>query len=67
MADKSVLLGITDNQINILTELSDEETAKIASSEAVGKEESFNSVFRTVMTNLKKVKAGRKEAALDSR
>jgi flagellar protein FliO/FliZ len=67
VADKSVLLGITENQINILTELGDEETSKIIAHEPGVKEESFNNVFKTVLTNLKKVKTGNKEAALDSR
>ena len=57
IADRSVLVGVTDNQISPITELSAEETAQIRESVESGGETATDSFARLLSTAGEKLKA----------
>ncbi len=68
VAGKSVLIGSTDNQISMLTELSEEETSA-ALSEPVNEaptEESFRDLLSVASRKVKSFTMGKRRAALES-
>lgn len=66
VADRSVLVGVTENQISILTELTEEETEKILAAEPRHARESFRQVFDRTVGRLRapRVKGG--EAVMET-
>ncbi|MEW6050488.1 MAG: flagellar biosynthetic protein FliO [Candidatus Zixiibacteriota bacterium] len=53
VADKSVLIGVTDNQISVLTELDPEKTQALATANATGQRGSFAGLLRSATDKLK--------------
>ena len=63
VADRSVLIGVTDNGISVLTELDSEETAAILSTEAkVEKKDSFRSLLGTAASKVRRLNLKRNPA-----
>jgi flagellar biosynthetic protein FliO len=67
VADKSVLVGTTDSQISVLSELNEEQTKKILNSMVTEeKKENFINLFQTASDKLKELSLKRKtKAALE--
>ncbi len=53
VADKSVLIGVTDNQISVLTELDPEKTLALASASSTGRQGGFAGLLRSATDKLK--------------
>lgn len=67
VADKSVLVGVTENGMSLLTELSAEQTAEIiASRETAQSDDQFQQALKTASTKLRSFTLKRKRAALES-
>ncbi|MEW5794876.1 MAG: flagellar biosynthetic protein FliO [Candidatus Zixiibacteriota bacterium] len=64
---RSVLVGVTDNQISTLTELDAEETDEILGESApANTNESFSRVFTSAAEKLKMLRLKKKQAALET-
>ena len=67
VAQKSVLIGVTDNNISVLTELSEEETAALAENTAAdGEAEGFNRILKTTYERVKNMYPKKNETALEN-
>ncbi|MFZ5980100.1 MAG: flagellar biosynthetic protein FliO [Candidatus Zixiibacteriota bacterium] len=55
VAHKAVLIGVTDNNISILTELSEEETAALADNNPAGEPDGFNRILKATIDRVKNV------------
>ena len=66
VADRSVLVGVTDNQISVLTELDADETAAITSEKVVSENEGFNLIFKSAVERIKKLSPKRDRAVLEN-
>ncbi len=70
VADKSVLIGITDNQISVLTELGVEETAKLTAGVSTqiqtNQSTNFKNIMGKVFDGIKKSNFGRRELTAES-
>ncbi|MEA3297449.1 MAG: flagellar biosynthetic protein FliO [candidate division Zixibacteria bacterium] len=65
--DKSVLVGVTDNQITVLTELDVHQTASILESRSERMEkDTFGELLRAASNKIKKIGLTRKRAALEA-
>ncbi|MBN1211357.1 MAG: flagellar biosynthetic protein FliO [candidate division Zixibacteria bacterium] len=66
VADRSVLIGVTDNQISILTELNAEETSAITDATDENESEGFNRLLKTACDRVKKLHLKRNRAVLEN-
>lgn len=67
VADKSVLVGVTEGQISVLTELDEKKTAEIvAADEAAETKPAFAGLLETATARLKNMSVRRKDVALDN-
>lgn len=66
VADRSVLIGVTDNQISILTELDAEETLAITAATVENESEGFNRLLKTACDRFKKLHPKRNRAVLEN-
>ena len=67
VADKSVLVGVTEGQISVLTELDETKTAEIvAADEAAETKPAFAGLLETATARLKNMSVRRKDVALDN-
>ena len=65
--DKSVLIGVTENGISILTELDAEQTEKVLAAQASPEEDiDFKKSFMTAWDKILKISPGKKETALNT-
>jgi flagellar biosynthetic protein FliO len=65
VAGKSVLIGTTDNQISMLTELSEEETTAVMSEPPAGADDdSFRDLLSVATRKMKSLTMGKRRAAL---
>ncbi|MBD3401813.1 flagellar biosynthetic protein FliO [candidate division GN15 bacterium] len=62
IADRAVLVGVTDNQITVLTELSEPETARILAEQQQPSQEAFGTVLHTAFDRMKKLRERGREA-----
>jgi flagellar protein FliO/FliZ len=69
VADKAVLVGVTDSQISMLTELDADQTAALAAepAEAETAEIPFGKMLHSAADHLKRFGWGKKETALETR
>ncbi len=56
VADRAVLIGVTDNQISVLTELSEPETARILAEQPQPRQETFGSLLNSAVDRVKKLR-----------
>lgn len=67
VGDRSVLVGVTDQQISVLTELSCEETEKMLADDApVDEANGFGRLLKSATDRLKSARALKKPAALEA-
>lgn len=67
VADKAVLVGVTENGISMLTELTPDQTAEIIAAQAKpASDESFSKVFATATGKLREFGLKRKQAVLEA-
>ena len=66
VADRSVLIGVTDNQISILTELDAGETSAITAETFENESEGFNRLLKTACDRVKKLHPKRNRAVLEN-
>jgi len=65
--DKSVLVGVTENGISMLTELDSDQTEKVLASQASPHEDiDFKKSFQTAWDKVLKISPGKKETALNT-
>ncbi len=67
VGDKAVLVGVTDNGISLLCELTPEQTSEIiAAQESVAEQDHFQKALNTATGKIRAFSLKRKEAALES-
>jgi flagellar protein FliO/FliZ len=66
VADRSVLIGVTDSQISILTELDAEETSAITAAGSANDSEGFDRLLKTACDKVKKLHLKRNRAVLEN-
>lgn len=62
VADRAVLIGVTDNQISVLTELSEPETARLLAEQSQPSQEAFGTMLGAAFGHVKKLGERGKEA-----
>ncbi len=68
VADKSVLIGVTDQSISMLTELDADATAELAGAKgSVPQDAGFASFMKSATTKIKEMTTGKNQAALENR
>lgn len=68
VANRAVLIGVTDNQLSVLTELSEEETSEIIqASQSSLEPEQFGKFFATAMQKIRELKPQRQEVVTSTR
>ena len=66
VADKSVLIGVSDSRISVLTELDATQTAEIIAAQTIRKEsDSFKKLLTAASDRVKRIGLGRTRAALE--
>jgi flagellar protein FliO/FliZ len=58
VGDRSVLVGVTDNSVSMLTELGDEETSKLLAAQEAPAPEAFGTVLSSAMSKVKQFRFG---------
>jgi len=66
VANKSVLIGVTDNNISILSELSEEETANMVEDNKPVEEDSFDRILKTTFNRVKSIYPKKNETVLEN-
>lgn len=66
IADRSVLIGVTDHQVSVLTELDAAETSKLLNAAGNGERESFADVLKKTVQKVKEIGLGKKRAVLET-
>ncbi|MDD3733215.1 MAG: flagellar biosynthetic protein FliO [candidate division Zixibacteria bacterium] len=66
VAERSVLIGVTDNQISMLTELGAEETAALSAGNIDTTGEGFNQLFKSAIERFKKISPKKNRAVLEN-
>lgn len=62
VADRAVLIGVTDHQISILTELSEAETARLLVEQQPSSEENFSTMLTSAFDRVKRIRERGREA-----